>query len=107
MQPDLDEFGIVVVESDDRVVLRLTGELDVATAPRVRAELLSLVQRGACTVSIDMASLSFIDSSGLSVLVGGLKRLRESGGDLVLESPSANAMKVLEITGLTRVFSIS
>ena len=107
MQSDLHSFGIVVVELEDRVVLRLTGELDVATAPRVRAELVSLVQRGACMVSIDMASLSFIDSSGLSVLVGGLKRLRESGGDLVLESPSANAMKVLEITGLTRIFSIS
>jgi anti-sigma B factor antagonist len=107
MDPDVDDFGVVVIQSGDRVVLRLTGELDAATAPQVRAQLVSLAQRGPCMVTIDMASLSFIDSSGLSVLVSGLKRLRENGGDLMLESPNANAMKVLEITGLTRVFAIS
>jgi anti-sigma B factor antagonist len=107
MQADIGDFGIVVIQSGDRVVLRLIGELDVATAPRVRAQLVSFAQRGPCKVTIDMASLSFIDSSGVSVLVDGLKQLRENGGDLTLESPNANAMKILEITGLASVFAIS
>ena len=55
---------------------------------------------------MDLGELVFIDSSGLSVLVTGLKRLREAGGDLALRSPNPAAMKVFEITGLTSVFAI-
>jgi anti-sigma B factor antagonist len=50
--------------------------------------------------------MTFIDSTGLGVIVGTLKRLREGGGDLVLRSPSRSTRKVLEITGLTRIVEI-
>jgi anti-anti-sigma factor len=54
-----------------------------------------------------MADLEFIDSSGLSVLVAGLKRLRDSGGDLTLRSVPDQTRRVLEVSGLSRVLSIA
>ena len=56
---------------------------------------------------MDLAHLDFIDSTGLAVLVAGLKRLREHGGDMALRSPKPSILRVFEITGLTQVFAIS
>lgn len=84
-----------------------TGELDMASAPQLRGELLGLVERGIRSVTVDLAQLDFIDSTGLSVLVSGLKRLRECGGDLTVRSPSPSARKVSEITGLNQIFAVS
>ena len=56
---------------------------------------------------MDLAQLDFIDSTGLYVLVSGLKRLRELGGDLGLRSPKPSAMKLFEMTGLSALFAIS
>ena len=57
-------------------------------------------------VTLDLAEMSFIDSTGVSVLVSALKRMCDAGGGLALQSPRAATMKVLEITGLTGVFTI-
>jgi anti-sigma B factor antagonist len=103
----VENFDMVVTQSGDSAVLSVTGELDLATAPRLREELLALVSCDVCTVTVEMSGLDFIDSTGLAVLISGLKRLRQCGGDLTLQSPNSKTMKVLEITGLTRVFVIS
>ena len=58
-------------------------------------------------MTVDLSELAFVDSTGLSVLITGLKRLREAGGDMALRSPQPGTRRVLEITGLTEVFSIS
>ena len=87
--------------------MRLLGELDMSTAPRLGDELARLASDGATMVTVDLSDLAFIDSTGLSVLITGLKRLRQQGGDMVLRSPTPGTRKVLEITGLTEVFSIS
>ena len=58
------------------------------------------------TVVLDLSSLSFLDSTGLGVLVGGLKRVRSHNGDLSLVCTQHRILKVFEITGLTKVFSI-
>ena len=79
----------------------------MATAPRLREEIVGLVSRGVCAITVDLAHLDFIDSTGLAVLVAGLKRLREHGGDMALRSPKPSTRKVFEITGLTQVFAIS
>ena len=86
------------------VVVR--GELDVYTAPQLRARLHDLVDAGVSTVTLDLADLAFIDSSGLGVIVGTLKRLRERDGNLVLRSPSRATSKVLDITGLARILDV-
>lgn len=100
-------FALDVTECDVDAVLRLTGELDMATAPQLRRELLGLIERGVRSVTVDLAKLDFIDSSGLNVLVSGLKQFREHGGELTVRSPSPSAKKVFEITGLTQIFAIT
>jgi len=84
----------------------LSGELDVSTSERLRAELLQLIGDGCRTLVIDMSDLALIDSTGLGVLVGVLKRILQHGGQLVLRSPRPAARKVFDITGLDRVFQI-
>ena len=83
------------------------GELDLSTAPQLRDELLRLADAGAPQVTIDLSELGFIDSTGLSVIVTAMKRLRQQGGEMALRSPTPSTRKVLEITGLTEVISIS
>lgn len=100
------EVSFDVEDHDGRPVLHVAGEIDVYTAPRLRERLLELAHSGATTVVADLSGVSFVDSTGLGVLVSGLKRFREAGGDLVLVVTQPQVLKVLEITGLTEVFTI-
>ena len=104
MVPD---FGIDVTRTGDAAVVWVIGELDLATAPRLREEIDALVGSGVCAVTVDLARLEFIDSTGLSVLVMALKHMREHGGELALRSLSPRTLKVLQTAGLTEVFAIS
>ncbi len=104
---DAGELHVVVSSADSRHEVRLLGELDMSTASQLREELARLTADGATLVTVDLSDLAFIDSTGLSVLITALKRLRQQGGDLALRSPTPGTRKVLEITGLTEVFSIS
>ena len=87
-------------------VLSVSGEVDVYTAPRFRERLIELVTEGKHRIVVDLESVDFLDSTGLGVLVGGLKRLRSHDGDLALVCTQPRILKVFEITGLTKVFSI-
>jgi anti-sigma B factor antagonist len=102
-----DDFNVSTDESADGPVLRIEGEVDVYTSPALRDELYRLIDTGAKRVVIDLADMDFIDSSGLGVFVGALKRIRERSGDLELRAMQPSTRKVLEITGLTQVFTIS
>jgi anti-sigma B factor antagonist len=87
-------------------VLAVKGEVDVYTAPRLREKLVELVSQGRHRIVVDLEGVEFLDSTGLGVLVGGLKRLRSNDGDLGLVCTQSRILKVFEITGLTKVFSI-
>lgn len=100
------DLGLAVVERNGRSVLAVHGEVDVYTAPQFRAQLIALVEAGQRNIVIDLEGVEFLDSTGLGVLVGGLKRARTNHGDLVLVCTQRRILKVLEITGLTRVFTI-
>jgi anti-sigma B factor antagonist len=89
-----------------RCVAELEGELDVSTSERLRAELLQLIDDGCRSLVIDMSELVLIDSTGLGVLVGVMKRTLQHGGEMVIQSPRRAARKVFDITGLDRVFTI-
>ena len=104
ISPDL--FSLKFAREDDTDIVRVVGELDVATAPALRQALNDLIDHGNCTVRLDLARMTFIDSTGLSVLLGGLRRLREAGGELVLVNPSRSSFRVLEIVRFTDVFTI-
>jgi anti-sigma B factor antagonist len=100
----------VTVESagtaDRLPLLRVSGEVDIQTSPILEEELTKVLDRGASSVLVDLSDVSFLDSTGLSVLVAGLKRCQGIGGALRLVSPRPNVLRVLEITGLTEAFHV-
>lgn len=93
-------------DEGEHTVVEAAGELDLYTAPRLRELLLALDAEGRHRVVVDLAGLSFIDSTGLGVLVGGLSRTREAGGDLALVCASERVLRPFQITGLTEVFAV-
>ena len=95
------------LSSDGVTVLRLEGELDLAAAPQLRAELDKVTDDSdTSSLTLDLAGVSFIDSTGLQELLVALRRLRDRGGTLVLTNPRPIAIRLLEITGLVGVFDI-
>ena len=98
------EFHVETIgSSGDCAVLRITGEIDVFTAPLLRERIRDLAAKGAVHVIADLSHVDFLDSTGLGVLVGGLKRLREHDGSLTPVISSARLLRILQITGLTTV----
>jgi anti-sigma B factor antagonist len=87
-------------------VISLTGEVDLYTAPEFKEQLLDVIDQGATHVVVDLTDTTFIDSTTLGVLVGGVKRLRPNGGQLLIVCSDRNITKIFEITGLNRVFPI-
>ena len=87
-------------------VIALSGEVDLYTAPEFKQQLLEVIGNGAKNVIVDFSSTTFIDSTTLGVLVGGVKRLRPNDGHLSLVCSDRNITKIFEITGLDRVFTI-
>ncbi|HEX4541476.1 MAG TPA: STAS domain-containing protein [Acidimicrobiales bacterium] len=100
------DLGFEVDQRGNYAVLAVRGEVDVYTAPRLRERLIELVSQGSHQVVVDLEGVDFLDSTGLGVLVGGLKRLRSHDGDMILVCTQPRILKVFEITGLTKVFSI-
>ena len=100
------DLGLDVTERNGIAVLAVRGEVDVYTAPRLREKLVELVSEGKQKIVVDLEGVDFLDSTGLGVLVGGLKRARSHEGDLSLVCTQHRILKVFEITGLTKVFDI-
>ncbi|RZS79395.1 anti-sigma B factor antagonist [Motilibacter rhizosphaerae] len=90
----------------DKTVVEVGGEIDVYTAPRLREQLVDLVAEGKYHLVVDMEKVDFLDSTGLGVLVGGLKRVRAHDGSLRLVCTQERILKIFRITGLTKVFPI-
>jgi anti-sigma B factor antagonist len=91
---------------DDSYVISLAGEVDLYTAPEFKQQLLDVIGQGGKQVVVDFSNTTFIDSTTLGVLVGGVKRLRTNDGQLSLVCSDRNITKIFEITGLDRVFTI-
>lgn len=92
--------------SGERTVVRVAGEVDVYTAPTLREELYTLIDGGDTSLVVDLTDVSFMDSTGLGVLVGALKRIRTLGGALHLVIDQEKVLKVFRITALDQVFPI-
>jgi anti-sigma B factor antagonist len=100
---DLDvETGTI----EGAAVLTLRGEIDVYTAPRLRQAIIDLVDGGASRIVVDMEKVDFLDSTGLGVLVGGLKRVRMQEGSLSIVTSQDKILKIFDITGLNKVFPV-
>ena len=100
-------FYITTEQLDDtRYVISLAGEVDLYTAPEFKQQLLDVIGQGGKQVVVDFTNTTFIDSTTLGVLVGGVKRLRTNDGQLSLVCSDRNITKIFEITGLDKVFPI-
>ena len=87
----------------DATLLRCRGRLNMTAAPEFRRYLEAIFEEGAARVVVDLTGTSFIDSSGLGALIGGLKQARSRGGDLRIAAPSEQVRMVLGLTNLDRV----
>ena len=87
-------------------IIDLRGEVDAFTAPKLKQEIINLIEGGTTRLAVNLANVKYLDSTGLGVLIGGLKRLRESEGNLVLVGPGMRILRIFEITGLDKIFDI-
>ena len=99
-------FHAEAIISGDCAVLRITGEADVYTAPELRQQIIDLVGNGTRHIVGDLRGVEFLDSTGLGVLVGSLKRLRVHHGSLTLVTSGGPLLHLLQITGLDRAFEL-
>ena len=87
-------------------VVNVEGEIDIYTAPRLRELLIDLVSKNNYQLIVNLEKVGFLDSTGLGVLVGGLKRVRPHDGSLDLVCTQERILRIFKITGLTKVFGI-
>jgi anti-sigma B factor antagonist len=100
------DLTLTTREADGKTIVAVGGEIDVYTAPKLRDKITELVAGGAYDLVIDMQEVEFLDSTGLGVLVGGLKKVRAHSGSLQLVCNQDRLLKIFRITGLAKVFVI-
>lgn len=112
-QPDRagtgDAMVAVRVNSEDvgdRSVVTVSGEIDVASADGLRERLNQLVSAGRTSLVVDLTAVDFMDSTGLGVLVGMLKKVRSAGGRLDLVIDGDRLLRLFRLTSLDQVFTI-
>ena len=98
-------LGITEQFRDNWVLLQINGEIDMATGPELRHRIVHYVQEGPVNILLDLAEVDFIDSTGLGVLIGGLKRTRSHDGDLQCIGLSESLKEMFKLTGLDAVLT--
>ena len=102
-----EKVEIDITDEGSYKVLRPTGDLDVYTVGSLRDAIGRMIEEGSSLVVVDLDSVPFMDSSGLGALMGGVRRLREAGGDLAIACTREQHLKLFSITGFGEGVSIS
>jgi anti-sigma B factor antagonist len=98
----LPAFGVLDESVDDRThVVAPSGEVDALTAPVLGGRLLGLVGQGKTSLIVDLSKVTFMDSTGIGVLINALRALGRREGRLVLVCPTERILRPFEITGLS------
>lgn len=95
------------VTNSERVVVVVRGDVDAATAAQLEAVIAAQLSEGATLLELDLTDVGFLDSTGLGVVAGALKRLGTVDGNLVLRNVPASVVELLRITDLLRFVSIA
>ena len=106
LDPSRASGGPVGIGDPGGVVLTVLGDLDMAGAPGLRQVVVTEVAGGARLVVLDLTAVDFVDSAGLGVVVGALRRLRAHDGDLLVVCPEPRIRRVFEMCDLDRVFTL-
>ncbi|MEO5680827.1 MAG: STAS domain-containing protein [Acidimicrobiales bacterium] len=99
-------FHAEVQRADDAVVLRLHGELDMATAELLDEAFAAVLDGGGPGVVVDLANLSFLDSTGIASLLGAGQRAKDHGRSFVVRAPRRPVLKALRLTGVDQILAI-
>ena len=100
------EFTVSTRTDGPFTVIEVSGEVDVYTAPRLREAVVSAIDGGNVRLVVDVDNVEFLDSTGVGVLVGALKKVRYGGGTLDIVCTQPRLLKIFEITGLDKVFGL-
>ncbi|MEO6605145.1 MAG: STAS domain-containing protein [Aeromicrobium sp.] len=100
------ELALSTHTVDDFEIIEVGGEVDVYTAPKLREAIVTAIDAGHTRLIIDVENVAFLDSTGLGVLVGALKRVRADGGSLDIVCTHERILKIFGITGLDKVFGL-
>ncbi|WP_433662742.1 STAS domain-containing protein [Nocardia sp. CA-128927] len=90
----------------DRTVIRVGGEIDEDTAPKLREQFVELVNDGSYNLVVDLERVDSIEDAGIDALLGGQKLVREQGGSMRLVCNQERILKIFRTRGLTKVISI-
>ncbi len=88
------------------VVINLEGDMDVFTSPKLKETIIKSLKEGSIYLLVNLEKVSYIDSTGLGVLVGSLMRIREHKGKISLISPSPRVQKILDIVDLVTILKV-
>jgi len=100
------DIKVTTREAGDRTVIDVEGEVDVFTAPKLRETIIGCINDGKDRLIVNLSGVDFMDSTGLGVLVGGLKRVKERNGELAIAGAQGTVLRVLNVTGLNAVFPL-
>ncbi|GAA1581249.1 anti-sigma factor antagonist BldG [Actinomadura kijaniata] len=98
------EFAVEHRDVKGLTVVKITGEIDVFTSPRLRELLLDIIENGSLHLVIDLGEVTFLDSTGLGVLVGIYHRLRARDGSMSFVGVNERVRRVFHVTQLTKIF---
>lgn len=101
------EFTVETRDSGNQTIVSVCGELDVYTAPDLEESLEELVGAGKTNLVIDLTGVTFLDSTGLGVMVKALKWVREASGALQVVADEERIARVFRITGLDEIMSLT
>lgn len=91
----------------DTAAISASGEIDLATVNTLRSAIAKAMQQGASHLTLNLNKVTYIDSSGLGTLIGAHKRLTSSGGTLTIRCSQDRILRLLAITGLDRVLTVT
>ncbi len=100
------DLVITVATDEERTVVHLRGDIDIFSGPQLHRALVELVDTGHLDMVVDLEEVEFIDSTGLNVLVGALKRVRAQNGTLRLVCSHERILRLFRITMPPKVFPI-
>ena len=107
MSTNAFDFQVDVEEAGDGVaIVAVQGEVDLFTAPELKAAAQKAIDGGTRRLVIDLSATRFLDSTALGVLIGLVKRVRPDGGDVAVVNTEPTTAKTFSITGLDEVFTI-